>query len=70
MEWRYKYYPTIIQTKEAEVTRCKLATEAARHFYCTLINYTEADLSSIHHALQLDPTIMVIRRLIGKGEEH
>jgi hypothetical protein len=61
--WEYKVvlmYPTNVQTNKAEVTRCKLATEAAREFYCTLFNSTEGDLRSIHHAVQSDPTIMVI----------
>jgi hypothetical protein len=35
-----------------------------------LFNSTEADLSCIHHAVQLDPTIMVIGRPVGKGEDH
>ena len=52
------------------MTRCKLATGAARQFYSTLFNSTEADLSSIHHAVQLDPTIMAIGRPVGKGEDH
>jgi hypothetical protein len=33
-------------------------------------NSTEADLRSIHHAVQSDPTIMVIGRPIVKGEDH
>jgi hypothetical protein len=58
-------YPTNVPTNKAKVTRCKLATEAARQFYSTLFNSTEADLLSIHHALlHLDPTIMDIGRLI------
>ena len=63
-------YPTNVQTNKAEVTRCKLATEAARQFYSTSFNSTEADLSSNHHAVQSDPTIMVIGRPLGKGEDH
>jgi hypothetical protein len=71
--WEYKFvllYPTNVQTNKAEVTWCKLATEAARQFYSTSFNSTEADLRSIHHAVQSDPTIMVIGRPVGKGEGH
>jgi hypothetical protein len=71
--WEYKVvllYPTNVQTNKAEVTRCKLATEAAWQFYSTLFNSTEADLRSIHHAVRSDPTIMVIGRPVGKGEGH
>ena len=71
--WEYMVillYPTNVQTNKAEVKRCKLATEAARQFYSTLFNSTDADLSSIHHAVQLDPTIMVIGHPVGKGEDH
>jgi hypothetical protein len=71
--WEYMVillYPTNVQTNKAEVKRCKLATEAARQFYSTLFNSTDADLSSIHHAVQLDPTIMVFGRKVGEGEDH
>ena len=71
--WEYNIvllYPTNVQTNKAEVTRCKLATEAAWQFYSTLFNSTEADLRSIHHAVRSDLTIMVIGRPIGKGEGH
>ena len=63
-------YPTNVQTNKAKVTRCKLATGAARQFYSTSFYSAEADLSSIHHAVQLDPTIMVIGHPVGKGEDH
>jgi hypothetical protein len=52
------------------VTRCKLATEAARQFYSTSFNSTEADLSSIHHAVELDPIIITIGHPVDKGEDH
>jgi hypothetical protein len=71
--WEYKVvllYPTNVQTNMAKVTRCKLATGAARQFYSTSFNSTEADLSSINHAVQSDPTIMVIGHPVGKGEDH
>ena len=71
--WEYKVvllYPTNVQTNKAEVTRCELATGAARQFYSTSFNSTEADLSSIHHAVQLDPTVMVMGHPVGKGEDH
>jgi hypothetical protein len=68
--WEYKVallYPTNVQTNKADkVLRCKLATEAAGQFYSTSFNSTEADLRSIHHAIQLDPTIMDIGYPIGK----
>jgi hypothetical protein len=59
-------YPTNDQTNKAEVLRCKLTTEAAKQFYSTSFSSTEADLSSIHHAVQSDPTIMVIGCPVGK----
>jgi hypothetical protein len=52
--------PKKIQTNKEKVMRCNLATEAARQFFSTLSVSTEKDLSSIHHAVQLDPTIMTI----------
>jgi hypothetical protein len=61
--WVYKVvllYPTSVHSNKAKVTRCKLATEAAGQFYSTVSNSTEADFRSIHHAVQLDPSIMVI----------
>jgi hypothetical protein len=67
--WEYKVvllYPTNVQTNKAEVTRCKWSTEATRQIYSTLFNSTEADLSSIYFAVQLDPTIMVIENPFGK----
>ena len=63
-------YPTNLLTNKAKVSRCKLATEAEGQFYSTSFNSTEADLMSIHHAVQLDPTIMVLGRSVGKGEDH
>jgi hypothetical protein len=63
-------YPTNVLTNKAKVSRCKLATEAEGQFYSTSFNSTEADLMSIHHAVQLDPTIMVLGRSVGKGEDH
>jgi hypothetical protein len=71
--WEYKVvllYPTNVQTNKAEVTSCKLVKGAAREFYSTLFNSTEGDLSSIYHAVQLDPIIMVIGHPVGKGEDH
>ena len=59
-----------MQKNKAKVTRCKLATEAAGQFYSTLFNSTEADLRSIHHALQSDPTTMVVGCSVSKGEDH
>jgi hypothetical protein len=62
--WEYKVvwlYPANVQTNKAEVKRCK---------FITWFNSTKAVLSSIHHAVQLDPTIMVIGHPVGKGEDH
>jgi hypothetical protein len=61
--WVYKVvllYPTSVHSNKAKVTRCKLATEAAGQFYSTVSNSTEADFRSIHHAVQLNPSLMVI----------
>jgi hypothetical protein len=70
--WQYKVvtlYPTCVQTSTAEAARCKWATEAARQFYSTSFNSTEADLSSIDSAVNSDPSIMIVGRPLGKGED-
>ncbi|KAI2500806.1 hypothetical protein MHU86_13663 [Fragilaria crotonensis] len=67
--WQFKVvtlYPTRVQTNKAEATRFKWATEAARQFYSTSFNSTEADLSSIDCAVNSDPSIMIVGRPLGK----
>ncbi|KAI2510073.1 hypothetical protein MHU86_4367 [Fragilaria crotonensis] len=67
--WQFKVvtlYPTRVQTNKAEATRFKWATEAARQFYSTSFNSTEADLSSIDRAVNSDPSIMIVGRPLGK----
>jgi len=70
--WQYKVvtlYPARVQTNKAEATRFKWATEAARQFYSTSFNSTEADLSSIDRAVNSDPSIMIVGRPLLKGED-
>ena len=59
--WQYKVvmlYAAHVQTNKVEVARCKWATEAA-----------EADLSCVNRAVKSDPSIMVVGRPLGKGED-
>jgi hypothetical protein len=51
------------------VARCKWATEAARQFYSTSFNSTEADLSCINRVMKSDPSIMVVGHPLAKGED-
>ncbi|KAI2509656.1 hypothetical protein MHU86_4776 [Fragilaria crotonensis] len=70
--WQFKVvtlYPTRVQTNKAEATRFKWATEAARQFYSTSFNSTEADLSSIDRAVNSDPSIMIVGRPLGKEDD-
>jgi hypothetical protein len=70
--WQYKVvtlFPACVQTSKAEATRCKWATKAARQFYSTSFNSTEADFSCIDCAVNSDPSIMIVGRPLGKGED-
>ncbi len=62
-------YPACVQTSKAEAARCKWATKAARQFYSTSFNSTEADLSSIDSAVNSDPSIMIVGRPLGREED-
>jgi hypothetical protein len=54
---------------KVEVKRWEWATAAAIKFYSTSFNSTEADLSCIKCAGTCDPSIMIVGRPLGEGED-
>jgi hypothetical protein len=70
--WQYKVvilYPGNTKKTKVEVKRWEWATAAAIKFYSTSFNSTEADLSCIKHAVTYDPSIMIVGRSLGEGED-
>lgn len=71
--WQYKVvilYPGNAATSKVDVRRSEWATEAAIQFYGTSFNSTQADLSCINRAVTSDPTIIIVGRPIGEGEDQ
>ncbi len=70
--WQYKVvilYPRNTKKTKVEVKRWEWATSAAIKFYGTSFNFTEADLSCIKLAVTSDPSIMIVGRPLGEGED-
>ncbi len=70
--WQYEVvilYPGNTKKTKVEVKRWEWATAAAIKFYSTSFNSTEADLSCVKRAVTCDPSIMIVGRPLGEGED-
>jgi hypothetical protein len=70
--WQYKVvilYPGNTKKTKVEVKRWEWATAAAIKFFSTSFNSTEADLSCIKRAVTCNPSIMIVGRPLGEGED-